>query len=76
MRVNESKCANSECKRDHTPRSNYCQPCRASLRRWINMSAAERAASKDRAFLRWQRVVSFRASFSRIRRVKRFSRVA
>jgi hypothetical protein len=47
------------CGRDMGPRQLWCTPCRTSLRRWIQMSDEERAASKERAGQRWMRVNTF-----------------
>ena len=57
--VGRPSCACGDCDNDHTPRSSWCASCRASLRRWIKMTDAERRASWSRAEQRWSRVRSF-----------------
>lgn len=61
-------CAVKECGNLHTKRSNYCVPCRASLRRWYGMTAHQKAASFTRAATRWARVWVFRGRTGRKRK--------
>lgn len=64
MIKSDSRC--TACERPHTPRSNWCLPCRESLRKWLRMTQAERAASFGRAAQRWGRVNRFRGITGKI----------
>lgn len=52
--------SSNPCPNDSTERSHWCQQCRTSFRRWLDMSDAERKASWWRAAYRWNRVNKFR----------------
>lgn len=67
MKDRSAYCAVKDCGNHHSPRSNYCAPCRASLRRWYAMTETQKRASFTRAAVRWARVWVFRARRGRKR---------
>jgi hypothetical protein len=59
------KCATRECRRPHSARSEWCAPCRTSMRRFIRATPADRRAAWARVRMRLARLSAFTVEIRR-----------